>query len=75
MWLLLLPRLLGPAAAVAVAAAAFATVIATGVSYRNNQRRCDLFLMRLIMPLLALMMPPFLLQRHRLALQLVMRHG
>ena len=30
LWLLLLPRLLGPAAAVAVAAAAFATVIATG---------------------------------------------
>ena len=75
MWLLLLPRLLGPAAAAAVAPAAFATVSATGVSYRNNQRRCDLFLVRLIKPLLALMLPPFLLQRHRLALQVVMRHG
>jgi hypothetical protein len=74
-WLLLLPRLLGPVAAAAVAAAAFATVIVTGVSYRNNQRRCDLILMRLIKPLMALLLPPFLLQRHRLALQLVMRHG
>jgi hypothetical protein len=72
---MLLPRLLGPAAAVAVAAAAFATVFTTGVSYRNNQCRCDLFLMRLIKPLMALMLPPFLLQRHRLALELVMRHG
>ena len=71
----LLPRLLGPAAAVAVAAAAFATVIATGVSYRNNQYRCDLCLVRLIKPLPALLLPPFLLQLHRLALQLVMRHG
>jgi hypothetical protein len=74
-WLLLLPRLLGPAAAVAVAAAAFATVIATGVSYRNNQCRCDLFLLRLIKPLWGLLLSPALLQRHRLALQLVMRHG
>ena len=61
----------GPASA----AAAFATVFATGVSYRNNQCRCDLFLMRLIKPLLALLLPPFLLQQHRVALQLVMRHG
>jgi hypothetical protein len=44
--------LLGPAAAVDVAAAA------TGVSYRNNQRRCDLCLMRLIKPLRALLLPP-----------------
>ena len=48
---------------------------ATGVSYRNKQRRCDLCLMRLTKPLLALLLPPFLLQLHRLALQLVMRHG
>ena len=70
-----MPRLLGPAAAVAVAAAAFVTVIATGVSYRNNQRRCELFLMRLIKPLLALLLPPSLTQRHWLALHLVWRHG
>ena len=58
----------GPGTAFGVAAAAFATVIATGVSYRNNQRRCYLFLARLIKPLLARLVPPFLLQRHRLAL-------
>jgi hypothetical protein len=73
--LLLLPRLLGPAVAAAVAAAAVATVIATGVSYRNKQCRCELCLMRLTKPLLALLVPPFLLQRHRVALQLAMHHG
>jgi len=67
--LLLLPRLLGPAAAVDVAAAA------TGVSYRNKQCRCELCLMRLTKPLLALRLTPSVLQLHRVALQLVMRHG
>ena len=67
--LLLLPRLLGPAAAVDVTAAA------TGVSYRNKQCRCDVCLMRLTKPLLALLLPLFLLQRRRVALQLAMRHG